>query len=211
MTYLAHSAKRERGIPEQEYRDHIENVVGNAVGNADRAAEFSAKYGDLLRASVRLAAEYHDLGKLDEANQEVLRTNRGKMLNHVDAGVAHLLRNASGDSKLLAAIMVFAHHIGLPVWADESTRGTGLILRDTEPTSSGIALREFTNQWLCEYLQRHTNAGAKLQPATTINPKLFQSCTLEDGVVVSRRCGSFRHRSALSRSGRDADHAVVGS
>ena len=172
MTYLAHSARPDRGVPEQEYRDHIENVVGNAVCNADRAAVFSAKYGDLLPAAVRQAAEFHDLGKLDETNQEVLRTNRGKMLNHVDAGVAHLLKDASGDSRLLAAIVVFAHHIGLPVWADESTRGTGLILRDTAPTSSGIALRDFTNQWLFEYLQRHTNAGSKLQPAPTTNPKL---------------------------------------
>ena len=65
MTYLAHSARPDRGIPEQGYRDHIENVVSNAVGNSDRAAVFSTKYGDLLRAAVRLAAEFHDLGKLD--------------------------------------------------------------------------------------------------------------------------------------------------
>ena len=49
------------------------------------------KYGDLLQVAVRRAAEFHDLGKLDDVNQEVLRTNSGKMLNHVDAGVAHLL------------------------------------------------------------------------------------------------------------------------
>ena len=51
MRYLAHSARPDRGISEQEYRDHIENVVGNAVGNADRAAVFSTKYGALLRAA----------------------------------------------------------------------------------------------------------------------------------------------------------------
>ncbi len=173
MTYLAHSARPARGIPEQEYRDHIENVVAGAVCNADRAAVFSAKYGDLLRQAVRLAAEFHDLGKLDDGNQEVLRNNHGKMLNHVDAGVAHLLHDARGDSKLLAAIVAFAHHIGLPAWADESTRGKGLILRDAEPTSIGVTLREITNQRLCEYLRRHANAGSKLQPAEPINPRLF--------------------------------------
>src|SRR2546422_8148710 len=52
------------------------NVVGNAVVNADRAAVFSAKYGDLLRAAVRPAAEFHDLGKLDEANQEDRKSTR---------------------------------------------------------------------------------------------------------------------------------------
>ena len=91
MTYLAHSARPNRGIPEQEYRDHIENVVVSAIGNANRAAMHSAMYGELLRAAIRQASEFHDLGKLDETNQEVLRTNSGKMLNHVDAGVAHLL------------------------------------------------------------------------------------------------------------------------
>ena len=53
MTYLAHSARPDRGIPVQEYRDHIENVVCNAVGNADRAAVFSEKYVDFLRAAVK--------------------------------------------------------------------------------------------------------------------------------------------------------------
>src|ERR1700674_1779801 len=91
MSYLAHSARPERGIPEQTYSDHIANVVRDAIANADRAAKHSPNYGDFLRAAVRLAAEFHDLGKLDDRNQEVLRTNSGKMLNHVDAGVAHLL------------------------------------------------------------------------------------------------------------------------
>ena len=100
--------------PEQEYRDHIENVVGMAVGNADRAAVYSAMYGDVLRAAVRKAAEFHDLGKLDETNQEVLRNNRGKMLNHVDAGVAHILDGPPNSARVVAALAAFAHHIGLP-------------------------------------------------------------------------------------------------
>ena len=174
MTYLAHSARPDRGIPEQEYRDHIKNVVGNAMGNADRAAEFSAMFGDLLRAAVRLAAEFHDLGKLDEDNQEVLRTNRGQRLklNHVDAGVAHLLKDARRGSELLAAVSVFSHHIGLPVWAFESTRGAGRILRDTEPGMGGVALNDLTNQRLDEYRKRHAESVQALQPTITSEAKL---------------------------------------
>src|SRR6516165_8443848 len=105
MSYLAHSARRDRGIAEQPYARHISNVVRDAAANADCVAKHCPKYAELLRAAVGLAAEFHDLGKLDDPNQEVLRTNSGKMLNHVDAGVAHLL-NARSASGLLAAIIV---------------------------------------------------------------------------------------------------------
>lgn len=162
MTYLAHSAKPERSVPVQEYRDHIESVVRIAVANAYAVAKYSPKYGELLRAAVRQAAEFHDLGKLDETNQEVLRNNRGKMLNHVDAGVAHLLKDARRASDVLAAVTVFAHHIGLPEWAFESTRGAGKFLRDTEPTTDGWALCDLTNRRLEEYRKRHAECVSTL-------------------------------------------------
>lgn len=165
MTYLAHSARPDRGIPEQEYRDHIENVVGNAVGNADRAAVYSLKYGDLLRAGVRQAAEFHDLGKLDETNQEVLRTNRGKMLNHVDAGVAHLLDGSPNSVRTVAALAAFAHHIGLPTIAEEGAKGAGNVFRDAGIISDGSPLRELTNRLLNEYRRRHQSCVTNL-PAT---------------------------------------------
>ena len=174
MTYLAHSARPERGIPEQEYRDHIENVVGRAVGNADRASVFSAKYGDLLRPAVRLAAEFHDLGKLDDANQEVLRTNRGKMLNHVDAGVAQLLNGSLDSTSLAAAIVIYAHHIGLPVMADESShvKGREKMFRDDEVTRDGTPLRERTNRLLVEYRRRHQSCVTNLLAAKQVGVKL---------------------------------------
>ena len=72
MEPLAHTARREKGIPVQEYAVHIQRVHDDAAANADRAADFSAKYGAVLRKAVRLAALFHDLGKLDAANQKVL-------------------------------------------------------------------------------------------------------------------------------------------
>lgn len=172
MTYLAHSARPERGIPEQEYRDHIENVVDIAVGNADRAATYSTKYGDLLRAAVRLAAELHDLGKLDEINQEVLRTNRGKMLNHVDAGVAHLLDRSPNSIHTVAALAVLAHHIGLPTIADEGAKGAGKVFRDSGPLFDGTPLRELTNRLLNEYRRRHQTCATNLPPSNQLDVKL---------------------------------------
>ena len=176
MTYLAHSARPDRGIPEQGYRDHIENVVGNAVGNADRAAMFSTKYGDLLRAAVRLAAEFHDLGKLDETNQEVLRSSRCKALNlnHVDAGVAHLLDGSLDSTRLAAAIVVYAHHIGLPAMAAESSqvRGRERMFRDDAPISDGTPLRELTNRLLNEYRHRHQSCVTTLPAVKQLDIRL---------------------------------------
>lgn len=172
MTYLAHSARPDRGIPEQEYRDHIENVVGNAVDNADRAAVYSAKYGDLLRAAVRQAAEFHDLGKLDETNQAVLRSNRGKMLNHVDAGVAHLLDGSPNSVRTVAALAAFAHHIGLPTIAEEGAKGAGKVFRDADPIPDGTPLRELTNRLLNEYRRRHQSCVTNLPAAKQLDVRL---------------------------------------
>lgn len=172
MTYLAHSARPNRGIPEQEYRDHIENVVVSAIGNANRAAMLSAMYGELLRAAVRQASEFHDLGKLDETNQEVLRTNSGKMLNHVDAGVAHLLDGSPNSVRTVAALAVFAHHIGLPTIAEEGAKGAGKVFRDAEPIPDGTPLRELTNRLLHEYRRRHESCVTNLVVGRQLDVRL---------------------------------------
>ena len=164
MTYLAHSAKPKRGIPVQSYAEHVGNVVKAAVSNAECAAEHSRKFGNLLRTGVRLAAEFHDLGKLDDFNQEVLRANRGKMLNHVDAGVAHLLDGTPTAPRTTAALTVFAHHIGLPNIAEEAAKGAGMVFRDGEPAPNGTPLRELTDQRLRDYAQRHQHCLSMLPP-----------------------------------------------
>jgi CRISPR-associated endonuclease/helicase Cas3 len=162
VNYLAHSARPDRGISAQPYCRHIQNVVRDATANAERAAKHSPKYGELLRAAVRLGGEFHDLGKLDDVNQEVLRTNHGKMFNHVDAGVAYLLKNCRSGAGLLAALAVFAHHKGLPEWAKESTRKSGEILRDVAPISDRTPLVERTNQRLDDYRKRHQESVGSL-------------------------------------------------
>ena len=118
----------------------------------------------------------------------MLRTNRGKMLNHVDAGVAHLLKDARSGSDVLAAIAVFAHHIGLPEWAFESTRGAGRILRDTAETTIGIVLSDRSNLLLGEYRNRHAESvqllrrGVAPEAKLTIIPLLWRlalSCLVD--------------------------------
>ena len=109
MVPVAHSPKGD--VPAQAYHEHIENVRRLAVTNAKRA---TARYtGDsaVFIDAVEAAAIYHDLGKLDEANQEVLRreSNDPLPVAHEDAGVAELLKLRRRES----AVLVAAHHAGL--------------------------------------------------------------------------------------------------
>jgi len=142
---LAHSAKPDNQIPEQSYIDHISNVVNRAVRAADAAGRFSLSDGQLLREVVRIAAEYHDLGKLDQENQEVLsgqKKSKSLPVQHTDAGTAYLLTMEKQKS-MLAAALVRSHHIGLPDFVEESNRGEAF-LRDS-------SVSDFVNEKL-EYL-----------------------------------------------------------
>lgn len=84
---LAHSARF--GYPEQPYKEHIYEVVKIALEAASKVVPYTP-FGKLFLSIVRAAAEYHDLGKLDEANQKVLAGKSGKSLkiDHCDAGTA---------------------------------------------------------------------------------------------------------------------------
>ncbi|MEX0807020.1 MAG: CRISPR-associated endonuclease Cas3'', partial [Candidatus Binatia bacterium] len=142
--YWAHSARE--GIPGQSYSEHIENVRRDALKNAERAGGYSPKHRKVLTEASGLAAEYHDLGKLDPANQAVLACEGGKgrlPLNHVDAGSAYLLQTKS----VFAALMVYAHHRGLPSIPTERTKERN-VFRDVE-------LKDTTEARLNEYLEVH--------------------------------------------------------
>lgn len=169
MEYLAHSARRNRGIPEQTYVGHVTHVVRDAMAHAKRAAEHSAKYGALLQAAVRQAAEFHDLGKLDDANQAIFNsggTKQGLPVNHVDAGVAHLLDGSPNSVRVVAALATFAHHIGLPAIAAENEKGAGKVFRDADSTHNATSLREWTDSRLSEYRDRHRSCMRNLPTAT---------------------------------------------
>jgi len=71
MKSLAHSPKDYK--PAQTYAEHIANVVYGARTNAEAAASYYSGSRDQFVDEVVAAATYHDLGKLDEKNQQVLR------------------------------------------------------------------------------------------------------------------------------------------
>jgi CRISPR-associated endonuclease/helicase Cas3 len=161
MVPFAHSARPDRGIPRQLYADHVRGVTELASKNAGEAANYWTGDAHAHVASVCLAAEFHDLGKLEPADQAVLRSDfrrEALPVNHVDAGVAHLLD--ARHRNLLAAALVYAHHIGLPDFPDESLNGPGRVLRDTKPDVSGKTVKSITDQNLDGYLELHQQAVA---------------------------------------------------
>ena len=123
MRPLAHSARN--GVSAQTYQEHIEHVYRRASSFAAEADHFAADQSGQLQKVVSIAAEYHDLGKLDADNQKVLhmtgKSPKNLPVNHVDAGTAFLLRPE--QNTVLAAIAVYSHHRGLPNFSEEGVRG----------------------------------------------------------------------------------------
>jgi CRISPR-associated endonuclease/helicase Cas3 len=110
------------------------------------------------------AAIYHDLGKLDERNQEVLEICSGRPLplNHVDAGTAYLLKPSGDGARPFAAMLVYSHHRGLPSFPDEEARGADL-LRDCEHLEDGKTQRQITDIHLDRYVRMHHERLFQLQ------------------------------------------------
>jgi CRISPR-associated endonuclease/helicase Cas3 len=185
---LAHSTRQ--GVPAQTYLEHVTNVSREAIRNAQNAAAFYAGDRDVFVSWVEAAAVYHDLGKLDKANQAVLQKDSRKPLSiaHDDAGVASLW----GLRRKEAAVLVAAHHAGLFSKSEESPPNKKQLFRDERqpPALSGRAVDEHVDDHLDEYLNAHEKAGL-CRATGTSNGQLH-------------RCG-FTRRIALSCL-VDADH-----
>lgn len=136
------------------------------MGFARAAAELSPKWCGSFVAVVERAAAYHDLGKLDELFQEVLRHNRKNKhgFNHVEAGTAHSLRLKQFE----AAFTAYAHLIGLPSFPKEKAKfanGQNLVFRDTGDLEGlGQAAWPRTDEHLDRNLQQHHKLFAPVPP-----------------------------------------------
>ena len=156
MSYLAHSARLDRGIPAQEYCEHVIEARRRAQENASSVGRYATKYGGLLEIVASLAGEFHDMGKLDDDNQAVLNGSvaaKKLPVQHVDAGVAHLL-SLGEQWHQLAAFISYAHHIGLQSFAAEANK-SDQFLRDEKT----VAL---TKERLHQYLDRHRQGVSEL-------------------------------------------------
>ncbi len=167
---LAHSPQPENEIPAQPYAEHIENVIASAVRHAGGLTA-DATDRRLLKLAVRLAAEFHDIGKLEPENQAILSVGGSGRLpvNHVDSGVAHLLKTPPQLAAQLAAILVFSHHRGLPDITEHRTRDAGLPFRDLESDESGRITKDHTDGHLEGYLRLHLSTIESIGQSTYSN------------------------------------------
>jgi len=133
MIYYAHSKKDD--IPEQEYSVHIQGARSLALEYARDIVRYSICDKTLLLRATEKASSFHDIGKLNKDNQDVLSGKvYSKFLprNHVDAGAAHFL-NSKHFSAVSAAV-IQAHHIGFPDFSAEMNKGDA-IFRDVSIAS----------------------------------------------------------------------------
>lgn len=162
MRPLAHSARDCN--PPQTYADHVGNVIGHrvygATVNAAQVARYRPRDGQAFVQTVGVAAEYHDLGKLDERNQAVLSrsSKEGLPVNHVDAGVCHLLEE---KATRWAALLVYGHHAykphhGLPPVRDPREIPLDAQFRDPD-------LRGETEKSLGQFLVAHRESISAAQ------------------------------------------------
>lgn len=146
-TFLAHSSRN--GCPPQTYEAHIRGVYAKASAYAAETERYATKSKGTLTEIVQESALLHDLGKLDDENQNVLHGSdsgqRHLPINHVDAGSAAL----QAMNNLYAALMVYAHHRGLPDLAAEFQREES-IFRDEH-----LEVRDRTKTTLDDLLRRH--------------------------------------------------------
>ena len=164
MPYLARSAPS-RDVPPQSYLNHVLHVLVRSRCYLRKVLLYARGWdAATLRRILELAAEYHDLGKLVDENQNVLAgiTRAGRLpIPHADAGVAHLI----DQEAWLSALLVYAHHAGLPDFVDIDLRG--MRNRTTEQRMDCV---------LPELLSRHEVC---VRPAIQVKPPHIEAPSLK--------------------------------
>src|SRR6266446_5013753 len=193
---VAHSAQH--GRPPQTYAAHVageQGVTWRAWRNAEKAGSHPKKFGAKLLRAVRLGGEFHDLGKLDPYNQQVLNKANSREplpVKHWDAGAAALFHHAPIQDGA-AAVAVYAHHKGLPNWEEERNRNELAYREEEIPPGRAETTCAFNDARLQKFIARHQEAiaGMPLPP-------------VPDGNTADHLLPLF-HRVALSCL-VDADH-----
>jgi CRISPR-associated endonuclease/helicase Cas3 len=215
--YLAHSKDDDLGVSCQTYSDHIHGVLSEAHKRINYIRGIDNKIFDVVEKVVLLAAEYHDLGKLDDQAQQILSgKEQGRMINHVQAGTTYLLKMYDKEGLieyLLAAYIVHAHHIGfesrqevievksgksffdlpsfLPKKSFNDYRSVNVFGFDID-----IPVKEWVDNNLSVYLDRH-NSSVKTQKSL---PKVDQK-------VAKSFLNKYFHMKVLLSILCDSDHS----
>jgi CRISPR-associated endonuclease/helicase Cas3 len=206
MLLIAHSGRVAQGISPQPYGDHVAAVESFAAANAKAALRYRAAPEPAFEIAAKWASAFHDLGKLESENQRLLGKSEGGHLpvNHVDAGVAHLLATRQWE----AAISVYGHHKGLCDLPTETRKDE--IAKQGD--SASAALRDYeiklaTDSNLSSMLDLHRRVVGP-DPAATprftrkltgIERRLLISCLVDaDHTDTARHYGQESARQVIS-------------
>lgn len=155
-------------VEPQRYEDHVFNGLNKAIELIHPLRLYLCP-DDISRLESLVLGAYtvHDLGKLCNFSQMILnQQQKGKMPNHVDAGVAYLLQSKI-PCDVLRAWIVQSHHYGYGVLP--STRMTGYqALRDHKSLYDRCSwifnygnapkkhlMNEYTDSILPDLIQKH--------------------------------------------------------
>ncbi|MCA9877541.1 MAG: hypothetical protein KC442_07160, partial [Thermomicrobiales bacterium] len=171
QTLLAHSAPRPDLAP-QAYADHVAAVTRGARRRAEETVAYcrDPELAEQFVEAVVAAAAFHDLGKLDNDMQLVLRSGPDAKPNwdHIDAGVSHLMACGLSNS----AWLVRGHHApGLPAHAAHFSGGANdWRLRggrhDNADLQDRRAQQERTDKYLQRWVDRHVRACGEVDLPT---------------------------------------------
>ena len=197
MVPLAHSGRATRGLGPQPYSAHVLAVRMLARKHASAALEYRAAPDPAFEAAAEWAGTFHDLGKLEAANQLILRTKEsgGLAFNHVDAGVAHL----AAHRQVEAAIAVYGHHIGLCDLPGEKAKDQRSGQNRAEAACRDPEIKLMTDANLPELIRQHHQAVPGGNPTvptllkrgfTGIERRLLLSCLVDaDHTDTARHYG----------------------
>jgi CRISPR-associated endonuclease/helicase Cas3 len=176
---LAHSPRR--GLPPQTYFEHVTNVCSKAIYNAEQASAYCNGDSELIVSWIAAAALYHDLGKLDSANQAVLQMESRESLpiDHDDAGSAELLKLG----RLEAAVLAFGHHKGLFSLHEEMGK-QGRCFRELDRIKQGHEkVADRVDRELENY--EHVHTAAKCQDLGPVEPSELHKKGLNRRIALS--------------------------
>lgn len=122
MSLVAHSIPdNHAGIQPHLYSDHVSETLEYGLSLVDHLLSFShlsQKEKDQIKTTLTATIMLHDMGKLDEENQKILRgESKGRLpVDHIEAGVAVA---ASMQNELMGWLIRGHHAPGLPSRKEE--------------------------------------------------------------------------------------------
>ena len=165
MKYLARSKGRTHDV--QKYTDHVfgttkfvESFVTELIPYVTHLS-MSDFHNSLINAAL-----FHDLGKLDILNQNVLKgtTKGGLPVLHDDAGAAYWLNNETPS--FMIAVLIYCHHKGLVNFTDEISKDKYAFRSIDTHTKYGCSRTDIN---LKTYLKIHSNLIGDPKLGHTLN------------------------------------------